>query len=84
VSIEIRQQLQPALQVKVSPKQIAANAILEMSSVELQAAIATELDENPALEMTELPTCPMPHSTVTSNVFRSDQAPTRDMATKGK
>ena len=30
-----------------------------MSSVELQAAIATELDENPALEMTELPTCPI-------------------------
>ena len=64
MSIEIRQQLQPALQVKVSPKQIAANAILEMSSVELQAAIATELDENPALDMTELPTCPICGSSI--------------------
>ncbi len=57
MSIEISQQLQPAVQTKVSPKQIAANAILEMSSTELQTAIADELDENPALEMTELPTC---------------------------
>ena len=67
MSIEIRQQLQPMLQTKVSPKQIAANAILEMSSVELQAAIAEELDENPALEMTELPTCPICGASVTGN-----------------
>ena len=34
------QQLQPVMQVKVTPKQIAANYILQMSSVELQEAIA--------------------------------------------
>jgi RNA polymerase sigma-54 factor len=67
VSIEIRQQLQPMLQTKVSPKQIAANAILEMSSAELQAAIAEELDENPALEMTELPTCAICGASVAGN-----------------
>ena len=59
MSVEVRQQLQPVLQVKVTPKQIAANYILQMSSVELQEAISQELDENPALEMTELPTCPI-------------------------
>ena len=42
------------MQVKVTPKQIAANYILQMSSVELQEAIAQELNENPALEMEEL------------------------------
>jgi RNA polymerase sigma-54 factor len=67
LSIEITQQLQPAMQVKVTPKQIAANAILEMSSVELQAAIAQELDENPALELTELPSCPICGSPVAGN-----------------
>src|SRR5690606_1496313 len=45
--------------VKVTPKQIAANYILQMSSAQLQEAIAQELDENPALEMSELPTCPI-------------------------
>ena len=57
MSIELSQQLQPLMQAKVTPKQIAANYILQMSSVELQEAIAQELDENPALEMEELPTC---------------------------
>jgi RNA polymerase sigma-54 factor len=59
MSIELNQQLQPVLQAKVTPKQIAANYILQMSSVELQEAIAQELDENPALEMEELPNCPI-------------------------
>ncbi len=59
MSIELSQQLQPVMQAKVTPKQIAANYILQMSSVELQEAIAQELDENPALEMEELPTCPI-------------------------
>jgi RNA polymerase sigma-54 factor len=59
MSIEVSQQLQPVMQAKVTPKQIAANYILQMSSVELQEAIAQELDENPALEMEELPNCPI-------------------------
>ena len=65
--IEVRQTLQPVMQVKVTPKQIAANYILQMSSVELQEAIAEELDENPALEMQELPTCPICGSPVAGN-----------------
>ena len=67
MSIEVTQQLQPIIQAKVTPKQIAANYILQMSSVELQEAIAQELDENPALEITELPTCPICGSPIAGN-----------------
>jgi len=67
MSIELNQQLQPMMQAKVTPKQIAANYILQMSSVELQEAIAQELDENPALEMDELPTCPICSSPIVGN-----------------
>ena len=59
MSIELSQHMQPVVTVKVTPKQIAANYILQMSSAQLQEAIAQELDENPALEMNELPTCPI-------------------------
>jgi RNA polymerase sigma-54 factor len=59
MSVELSQQIQPVITTKVTPKQIAANYILQMSSVELQEAIAQELDENPALELQELPTCPI-------------------------
>jgi RNA polymerase sigma-54 factor len=67
MSVEVSQQLQPVMQVKVTPKQIAANYILQMSSVELQEAVAQELDENPALEMSELPNCPICGSQVAGN-----------------
>jgi len=42
---------------KVSPRLVAANYILELSSQELQQQISTELSENPALELVEVPTC---------------------------
>ena len=67
MTIELSQHLQPVMQAKVTPKQIAANYILQMSSVELQEAIAQELDENPALEMEELPNCPICGRPVTGN-----------------
>ncbi|HET8572109.1 MAG TPA: RNA polymerase factor sigma-54 [Candidatus Limnocylindria bacterium] len=67
MSLDLKQQLQPSMQVKVTPKQIAANYILQMSSVELQEAISQELDENPALEMEELPACPICGSPITGN-----------------
>ncbi len=67
MSIELNQQLQQTLQVKVTPKQIAANYILQMSSVALQEAISNELDENPALELLENATCPICGSPVTGN-----------------
>ncbi len=67
MSVEVSQQLQPVMSVKVTPKQIAANYILQMSSVELQEAISQELDENPALEIEELPSCPICGTPVTGN-----------------
>jgi RNA polymerase sigma-54 factor len=42
---------------KVSPRLVAANYILELSSQELQQQISTELSENPALELIETPIC---------------------------
>jgi RNA polymerase sigma-54 factor len=67
MSLELNQQIQPVVQAKVTPKQIAANYILQMSSVELHEAIAQELDENPALEMQELPSCPICGNPVVGN-----------------
>jgi RNA polymerase sigma-54 factor len=66
-SIELNQQLQATVQVRVTPKQIAANAILAMSSVQLTEAIATELDENPALEMIEQSNCPICGNPITGS-----------------
>src|SRR5918999_6207291 len=43
--------------LKVSPRLVAANYILELSSQELQQAISVELNDNPALELVEVPTC---------------------------
>ncbi len=57
--LELNQQLLPTTQVKVTPKQIVANRILAMSSVDLQQAISQELEENPALELLEEETCPI-------------------------
>ena len=67
MSLELNQQLTQSLQVKVTPKQIAANYILQMSSVELQEAISQELDENPALEMLETGACPICGAPVSGN-----------------
>ena len=67
MSLELKQQLSQSLQVKVTPKQIAANYILQMSSMQLQEAISQELDENPALEQLETSTCPICASPVTGN-----------------
>jgi RNA polymerase sigma-54 factor len=46
------------VQMKVSPRLVAMNHVLELSSMELQELINAELAENPALEMVDKPTCP--------------------------
>ncbi|MBI3521771.1 MAG: RNA polymerase factor sigma-54 [Chloroflexi bacterium] len=51
--------LLPQQQLKVTPKQIAANYILQLSSMELQDVINQELDENPALDLEETQICPL-------------------------
>jgi RNA polymerase sigma-54 factor len=49
----------PQQQLKVTPKQIAANAILQLSSMELQDVINQELADNPALDLEETQNCPL-------------------------
>ncbi len=51
--------LLPQQQLKVTPKQIAANYILQLSSIELQEVIDQELEENPALDLEEVQVCPL-------------------------
>lgn len=51
--------LLPQQQLKVTPKQIAANYILQLSSMELQDVISAELQENPALDLEESQVCPL-------------------------
>src|SRR5207302_9480187 len=49
--------LLPQQQLKVTPKQIDANYILQLSSLELQDVINQELQENPALDLDEIQVC---------------------------
>jgi RNA polymerase sigma-54 factor len=53
----IQEQL-PQQGMRVSPRLVAANHILQLSSLELQQAISSELQDNPALELIDIPTCP--------------------------
>lgn len=57
MELELNQNQEQQLTTKVSPRLVAANYILELSSQELQQAIAKELEENPAFEMIEVPVC---------------------------
>src|SRR5690349_19468663 len=57
LELDLGQEFSPSQTLKVSPRLVAANYILELSSQELQQQIATELSENPALELVEVPTC---------------------------
>ena len=61
MTLELEQTLSPYFgaqqSMKVSPRLVAANYILELSSQELQQAIATELLDNPAFEVVDVPTC---------------------------
>ena len=45
-------------QMKVSPRLVAMNHVLELSSMELQNLISQELSENPALETQDREMCP--------------------------
>src|SRR5947209_1374847 len=56
LELDLGQEFSASQTLKVSPRLVAANYILELSSQELQQQIATELSENPALELVEIPT----------------------------
>src|SRR5919201_2113 len=57
LELDLAQEYTPSQTIKVSPRLVAANYILELSSQELQQAIANELADNPALELVDVPTC---------------------------
>jgi RNA polymerase sigma-54 factor len=57
LELDLGQEYSPTQSLKVSPRLVAANYILELSSQELQQQISTELSENPALELVDVPTC---------------------------
>ena len=68
MDMDLNQEALPQQQMKVSPRLVAASYILELSSLELQQAIQTELDENPALEMAEMTKCPVCGGAMQGNV----------------
>src|SRR5467141_4126603 len=57
LELDLGQDFSPNQSLKVSPRLVAANYILELSSQELQQQISTELSENPALGLVDIPTC---------------------------
>src|SRR5947207_6628498 len=57
LELDVSQEFTPNQSLKVSPRLVAANYILELSSQELQQAISNELADNPALELVDVPTC---------------------------
>src|SRR5437868_1635715 len=57
LELDVTQEYSASQTLKVSPRLVAANYILELSSQELQQAIANELADNPALELVDVPTC---------------------------
>src|SRR5437868_14624495 len=65
---EVDLRLLPQQQLKVTPKQIAANYILQLSSLELQDVINQELEENPALDLEEVQVCPLCGNPLTGRV----------------
>lgn len=52
-------QLSPAQSPHVDSRLIAANSIIQLSTIELEQAVIKELNENPALELVERPVCPV-------------------------
>lgn len=56
--MELTQDVSSQMGMRVSPRLVAASYILELSSQELQQAIAQEISENPAMELVEKETCP--------------------------
>lgn len=57
--MDVGYELNPEMRLWVSPSLIEANYILSLSRTELQEVIRQELNENPALEMEDKPTCPI-------------------------
>src|SRR6266540_4201281 len=89
MELDLSQELSSLQSMKVSPRLVAASYILELSSQELQQQIANELNDNPALELVDVPTCQVCGSELQGTVCpwcvqrqRSEEAP-RDLQEDG-
>lgn len=85
MDLDFSQDLSGSQQLRVSPRLVAASYILELSSQELQQQIANELNDNPALELVDVPTCPACGSELQGKVCpwciqrqRSESSPSND------
>jgi len=56
--MDMTNEMQQQMTMRISPRLIQANHVLELSSMELQEYLQQELGENPALEMTDAMHCP--------------------------
>ncbi len=86
MDLDFSQDMSGGQHLRVSPRLVAASYILELSSQELQQQIANELNDNPALELVDVPTCPACGSELQGRVCpwciqrqRSDDAPRNDI-----
>ena len=73
--MEMSNDLSQVQQLRISPRLIQANHILELSSLELQQAIQQETYQNPALEVTEKTTCPVCGNVMIDTVCHNCLAP---------
>ncbi len=56
--MDMTNEMQQQMSMRISPRLIQANHVLELSSMELQEYMQHELQDNPALDMTDAAHCP--------------------------
>jgi len=56
--MDMTNEMQQQMSMRISPRLIQANHVLELSSMELQEYMQHELQDNPALDMTDTAHCP--------------------------
>jgi len=66
--MDMTNELQQQMTMRISPRLIQANHVLELSSMELQEYMQHELEENPALDMSEALHCPQCRSLMVDGV----------------
>ncbi|MCL4544273.1 MAG: RNA polymerase factor sigma-54 [Chloroflexi bacterium] len=76
--MDLEQQIRPETSFRISPRLIQSTRILALSSVELSQAIEQEMNENPALEVEQLPGCPNCGMTLNDGRCLNCSRPRRD------
>lgn len=68
MEMDLSNEMQQQMTLRISPRLIAANHMLELSSMELQEALQQEMEDNPALELSEYLNCPQCGTLMVDNV----------------